>query len=188
MKIPVSQVSSRVDLEKIGFRVIEGSMTFRRTSSPRTERIVGVRKARPEDEELIASIASRTFQHDRFHQDPLIPDEIADRLKSEWVRNFFRGHRGDVMLVCERNETVAGFLLAVSSESNEVVIDLIGTSPEFQNQGVGSALLTGLRDLTGKSIRAGTQFSNLQSVRMYVRHGFMPTSAEWTMHFHRGGC
>lgn len=185
-KTPVSDGVSRVNLEILGFRVVEGSVTFERAPSLIGERLVGVREACPEDEESVALIAQRSFQFDRFHQDPLISDEKANRLKSEWVRNYFRGSRGDLMLVCERDGMVAGFLLAVNNDLRTVVIDLIGTSTEFQKQGVGSELLMGLRDLTGKSIRAGTQFSNLPSVRMYVRHGFLPTRAEWTMHFHRG--
>lgn len=175
----------RANLEALGFCVIEGSLTFEQSANPAAVPLSLVRKVRPEDEEAVALIAGRSFNYDRFHQDPLIAGEVAARLKSEWARNYFRGSRGDVMFVCERRGVIAGFLLAIKCEKSAVVIDLIGTAPEFRGQGVASALLMYLRGWTGGVVRASTQFSNLPSIRMYVRHGFLPTEAAWTMHFHR---
>jgi len=185
VKTSVFEGPFRTNLETLGFCVIEGSLTFEQSSSPAAVPLSLVRKARPEDEEAVALIAGRSFEHDRFHQDPLIASEVADQLKSEWARNYFRGSRGDVMFICERQGVIAGFLLAIKCEKSAVVIDLIGTSPEFRGQGVASALLMYLRGWTSGVIRASTQHSNLSSIRMYVRHGFLPTGSAWTMHFHR---
>ena len=83
-----------------------------------------VRFSNPEDEEVVAKVASESMRQSRFHADPFIADEKADYLKSEWVRNFYRGQRGDQMVVAEFDGQPKGFL-QILEKDDAWIIDLI---------------------------------------------------------------
>jgi len=46
-------------------------------------------------------IAESAFVYSRFHLDPLVPKELANRVKREWIANYVRRQRGERLLVAE---------------------------------------------------------------------------------------
>ena len=80
-------------------RVVDVNVTLRRPAGAPAVPADGVRDAEEADREAVLEIAERDYTVSRFHLDPQVPDERARALKRAWVDNFFRGARGDRLLV-----------------------------------------------------------------------------------------
>jgi len=125
--------------------------------------------------ESIINLAEGNFIYDRFHNDPNISNEIALKIKGQWIENYFIGERGDNCFVILENETKAkGFLLTLIRK-NEVVIDLIAVDKKFRKKGIASKLIKGMINYYRKdysTYSVGTQISNIPSINLYEKCGF----------------
>lgn len=190
-KVDISDIASVAALTETGFRVVDVALTFEghvtRDESPR------VRPATPADREQVEIIAGSCFRFSRFHADPHVADALANRIKANWVGNFFAGQRGDAMLVAEHDGAVAGFIQLLHGANGETIIDLVGVAIESQGHGLGSELVCsaarhGAARLGGTSrVVVGTQAANTRSVRLYESHGLRLASAQYVLHYHRSG-
>lgn len=168
---------------KLGFYVADCAVQLRQeqTLPAQESKTFQVRKATAGDEESVTEIAGQAFRYSRFHLDPGFTREVADRVKREWVRNFFRGQRGDALWVATIEGKVAGFSLMLKREL--WLIDLIAVSPNNQGQGVGSSLILALNREYGP-LDAGTQAANTASLRLYQNAGFFVQSTNFVLHRH----
>ncbi|MDQ7779236.1 MAG: GNAT family N-acetyltransferase [Planctomycetota bacterium] len=176
-------------LQDLGFRLVDTNLVFEKPLDQR-RRAIGRYKARfaeSADESQTVALAGRAFTFSRFHMDPRIGRRAADRLKAEWVRNYFRGRRGDAMVVALVGGKVAAFLLLLRSDDAAFVIDLIAVDRRFRGRGIAAAMIafaeTHCRG--AKRIRAGTQIANMPSIRMYERLGFRVSDADYLFHYHK---
>lgn len=123
----------------------------------------------------IVNLAEKNFIYDRFHNDPNISDEIALKIKGQWIENYFIGERGDNCFVILENESEAkGFLLTLI-QRNEVVIDLIAVDTKFRKKGIATKLIKGMVNYYRKKYSiysVGTQISNIPSINLYEKCGF----------------
>jgi len=178
-----------VYLQAAGFRVVDVSLQFEvNTADISGGEHGGVRAAKPADRDAVWDIAGRAFRYSRFHLDPYFPDEIAGRIKSEWVANWFSGKRGDALLVAEHEDRVVGFLLALVSHG-KTVIDLIAVAPEQAGRGIGQALTRALKITPVGSnvqpvIAVGTQAANIPAARFYEKLGFRLAGVGYVLHHH----
>lgn len=187
-KLKVQHISEVSQLTDAGFRVVDTALTFDGaiSGSPGDR----VRFAEPEDSRAVSRIAGSAFRFSRFHLDPLVPNGIADTIKSAWAANYFEGKRGDGMVVAERNGCVAGFLQLIWSAPDCLVIDLIGVDSAWQGQGIGrDMILYAACHGTGDGrvpagMMVGTQAANAPSVRLYESLGFRLASAQYVLHYH----
>ncbi len=174
-------------LQRQGFIIVVTSVTFETPLPlpPQQASSLVVRHADPEDEEHVVAIARSAFSFDRFHSDPYIPDDIADDIKGEWTRNFFKGRRGDFMIVAQAGDDIAGFLLLLDKD-DVLVIDLIGVAPAHQKKGAGKAMVSYAANSFGSFsvMRVGTQVANTPSVRFYEHLGFRLVAAKHVLHCH----
>jgi ribosomal protein S18 acetylase RimI-like enzyme len=180
-------------LQDLGFRTIDAALTFETVRLAATPADPRVRLARPDDCAAVARLAGHCFVFSRFHLDPAIPKSLANMVKASWAANFFKGQRGDGMVVAEHNGSVAGFLQLLWAGS-VLVIDLIAVAPQSARQGlaramIGFAAAKGTGDGRQPSgFRVGTQAANAPSVRLYESLGFRFTQAQFVLHHHgRGG-
>lgn len=171
-----------------GFRVVDTHIQFEHTGESirgNCDQAINFRYAKPEDEEDVSDIARKTFRYSRFHLDNMIPNKIADDLKSDWARNFFLNKRGDHMIIAECKGEIAGFAqLLVRGES--LIIDLIAVQKKFQGKRIGFQMLLHILDLFSArfSIVVGTQVANIASLRLYENAGFLITSSSYILHYH----
>ena len=173
-------------LQASGFRVIECMITLGQdlagcTTPPQH----GVRLAKREEADEVGAIAAATFRTDRFHADPMIRNDAADRLKAAWARNSVAG-RADAVFVTEADGQITGFN-ACMLRNDAAVIDLIGVKPAFQGRRIGHALVNAsLLHYIGKAARmiVGTQSANTASLRLYQSCGFRIESSALTLHAH----
>jgi ribosomal protein S18 acetylase RimI-like enzyme len=173
-----------------GFAVVDVNLTFarRRDAPAASSSGVVVEPAGPEQGEELLDIAGRCFRFSRFHLDPILPNELADRVKREWVQSYVDGNRGVELLAAVDNARPVGFLAVLESRGARI-IDLVGVSPEAQGRGAGRALVCAFVDRhasTERELRVGTQVANVPSIRLYERLGFSLIAAAYVLHLHRG--
>jgi dTDP-4-amino-4,6-dideoxy-D-galactose acyltransferase len=185
VKVGADDIARVGSLEAAGFRTIDVNVTFRRDAGqpvPASE--LETRYARADDRAAVAAIAQRHVSVSRFHLDPQIPDEVATTIKRDWAENFFRGARGDRMLVVERGGEVVGFELVLDTDAGSI-IDLIAVTAPQRGHGAGSALVSGLIASRPECpVLVGTQVSNIGAMRFYERLGFTAAGAQFVLHRH----
>jgi GNAT superfamily N-acetyltransferase len=179
-RVPADDVARLLHLQVAGMRVVNVTLTLRRESDEvPVDGGFEVREATAGDTELL-DIAERAFTRDRFHADPEIPDEVADRIKRDWVDAYLRGERGDRLLVAERDGRPAGFLAEMVRDGVSV-IELIGVAPEARGSGAGAALVAA----TPAPSEVGTQAANVGATRFYERLGYVAARTAFDLHLHR---
>lgn len=186
-KVPVSALDELRVVESIGFRVVDTNVTFEGEMREMEPTGLGacVRVAAVADEPAVVALARRSFRNSRFHQDASIGIDVADRLKSEWARAFFRGSRGDVMFAADLDGTVAAFALALRASDGAAVIDLIAVDQAHRGRGIaGRLVVAAARSLRSTWLRAGTQLTNFGAIRCYGRLGLRASRTECVLHFH----
>ena len=169
-----------------GFNLINTAISLGRIGPTQTPRnIFDVRLARKEDAPLVTKIAGRVFTFDRFHADPEIPNDIADRIKANWAENYFRGQRGEWMIVGYLNGRVAGFLQLLKKNSH-VVIDLIGVDKQARGTGLAAKMIAYSTTVSQSQVpmKVGTQLTNTPSIRFYEALGFKIEAAYHEFHCH----
>lgn len=173
-------------LEHAGFRVVDVNMTLERDGWAGLASTGVVAPATPDQHGELLRIAGSCFRYSRFHLDPLIPRELADRVKREWVRSYVEGTRGVELLAAEHEGRPAGFLAVLEARDGARVIDLVGVASDAQSRGVGEALVTAFaqRHGEGRTLRVGTQAANIPSLRLYEKLGFRIASAHYVLHCH----
>ena len=201
IRLPESALAALHAVEAVGFRIIESFLTFSRKTVREIPFVHSeireggsdfqVRLARPDEMEIVASIAYRAFQSFRLRIDPQITESRARHSRREWVRNGFKG-RAEAIYVAESERHIVGFVLLRSKTGMRKTgeIELIGVEPGFHGRGIGKALVAqAIRHYQGKTskIHVGTQAKNLRAVGLYTRMGFSVVGSEFSFHRHSDG-
>jgi len=191
-KIPTDAIGSIHWLEDNDFRLIDTNVTLKKSiltrpaKTPDVQTNTVIRFAKPEDRTNVMALAGSSFSRSRFHLDPKIPDATADKIKAEWAGNFFRGDRGDAMVVAETNGDIVGFLQLLH-KGRSLTIDLIATAATARGKGLGRAMIDyaerSMPDLD--EINVGTQLANGGSLIFYQSLGFRLQQAAYVFHNHR---
>ncbi len=194
-KISTEQVSLLYQLSKLGFYPVDVNVTFelecdRVTNLSPLKTKYTIKEIASGEEQQVVNIARTCFRYSRFHLDPAVNNEIADRIKSEWVFNYIRKQRGDRLFVASMEEKTVGFLAAIVSEKQGKkigIIDLIGIDRQYQRQGIGQELSKFFRVYYQEDcnrLRVGTQVANIASQRLYQKVGFSLSQSQYVLHKH----
>ena len=188
-KVPTDEHTAHLHLQQKGFQVIDVSLQYQ--GKPKLFELskadYSVRQATNTDETTVCEIASEEFLLNRFHQDPRIPISVAKKIKQDWVANYFRGHRGDVLLVVTFQDEICGFLL-LNTQENRFVIDLIAVKNCFRQRGVAKHLISYAWQHHRKSaqeIHVGTQISNKGSMLLYSKMDLKLSATNYLLHLHQ---
>ena len=186
-RVSSRDVTTAQGLEAQGFRLVDTNVTLEMDASQlMAAASVSARLARPADAQAVEQIARFSFEVSRFHLDPLLPPGLANEIKAQWAANFFRGQRGDFMVVAEAQGQVAGFLQLLTAPESVLVIDLVAVARQFRGQGLGAAMIRYAARNCGAParVRVGTQIANVESLSLYQRLGFRITAAAYVFHLH----
>jgi ribosomal protein S18 acetylase RimI-like enzyme len=187
-RVPTAEVRLAHLLEDAGFRLVDTGITLEAATVAGTARpsSAAARLARAGDETAVAEIARTAFRYSRFHLDPRIPAALANEIKREWAVNYFRGRRGDYMVVAERSSSVAGFLQLLAGKGGTLTIDLIAVAEAQRGQGLASDMIRFAARECGAParLRVGTQAANVASLRLYERLGFTVAGTSHVFHLH----
>lgn len=185
-KVPVADVARVRRLGAAGFSVVDTNVTLAFDACDNLSQAndaVGV--VRPEERDAVLDVAGSCFRTSRFHLDPAIPDELADRVKRAWVASYFDGSRGLELLVARDGERPVGFLAVLETEDGARAIDLVGVARAAQGRGFGRALVAEfVRRHAGRELLVGTQVANVRSLELYRRAGFGIVRASYVLHRH----
>ncbi|MEO5365268.1 MAG: GNAT family N-acetyltransferase [Magnetococcus sp. WYHC-3] len=190
-KLPCESLNTLDGLQKLGFSLVDTLVTFEApwpccgavTPLPPGVRL---RPARGDDSLAVQQIAVASLANSRFYADPKLGAEQGATVQRAWAANFFRGGRGDHMVVAEFEGTAVGFNLLLA-RSPRMVIDLIAVDQAWQGQGLGQALIQWCEiNLSGfDRWSITTQLANRQAVRFYERLGGRLVGALHVLHWHR---
>lgn len=188
-KIPTDRIAAVQALQAEGFGIVDTNLIFRAPAAPIAAAAPeAIRAARPEDRPAVGDVAARSFRFSRFHLDPAFPTALANRIKREWVENYFAGKRGDAMVVAESEGRMVGFLQALRHDS-ALIIDLVAVSSEAARRGLARRMIaylaTGMDGTVPDSLLVGTQAANIASCRLYEALGFRLESSAYVMHRHQ---
>jgi ribosomal protein S18 acetylase RimI-like enzyme len=185
-RVPAAEIGKANALAAVGFRIVDTGVTLERGKAGQAANGgIAVRAAVPQDRAAVADIARHSFKFSRFHLDPLIPHSLADEIKAQWAENFFRGRRGDAMVVAEAGGKLAGFLQLLRADDGALVIDLIAVDAGQRGNGIGAAMIAWAADhSSGSCMRVGTQAANVDSLRFYENLGFRTVATAYVMHLH----
>lgn len=187
-KVPAVAVSAIKFLETLGFNLVDTKVVFEKPITPASEFSChcAVRFAIPEDKNQAVELAKKSFVYSRFHQDSAIPDVVANTIKAEWVANYFAGKRGDEMVVALVDETVFGFLLLIRGSKGDLIIDLIAVDGSQRRKGIASDMIAYAESRCSDCSRmvAGTQVTNIPSIRLYEKLGFRISASQYVFHYH----
>ncbi len=147
------------------------------------------RLAVEDDAWQVGRISEQVFKLDRFHNDPFIPTEMADKLHGEWGRNSVRRIAADETIIGLDNEgKVSGFVTCKLNRGTYEglgkfvgTIVLVGTAPEAQGQGLGKAMIAHAMNWFLQSgcdlVEVGTQRNNHAAAGLYQKLGFKQTDS-----------
>lgn len=190
-KIPTHDVATCALVARAGFTIVDTNITLEYiNNSLYAIPSVIVEEAQAAQFKQLQDIASCCFQYSRFHLDPLFPNELANLVKRRWVENYCNRSRGAALYAARIGDSVVGFLAALTIDAankNIAVIDLMGVSPKYQRQGVGTALVRHFIDSwSGRAdkLRVGTQVANTFSLKFYQRCGFEFAESSYVFHAH----
>ncbi|HEX7878508.1 MAG TPA: GNAT family N-acetyltransferase [Candidatus Eisenbacteria bacterium] len=193
----LKHLSARVDsrelpvlqaLERNGFELVDAILRFSLDASewggaPALPAGVKLRDAVESDVEVLGALSAKGFLYDRFHNDPMLADGVADRVHAAWLANAVRGKAGDGVLVAEVDGRPAGFfILALDKLAGETLGKTIGTlvlitvDGTLRRRGVALALSLGsidwLKERGADRFEVGTQLANVPAANVYLKAGF----------------
>jgi len=133
------------------------------------------REANKKDISQLKKICLENTSNSRFFNDLKLPLKFRKFFRAEWLLNYFKKKRGDILIVaCDKNK-VLGFILMLK-KSFGLQIDLIVSSKKYQNKKVGTSLINYVNNNYLKKndvIRAGTQMDNIKANKIYKKIGFI---------------
>jgi ribosomal protein S18 acetylase RimI-like enzyme len=190
-RVAAADTAGVESLQSAGFCVVDMGLTLDAEHLEASTNPAIVRFAVPDDRARVEAIAGSSFKFSRFHLDPHLPRTLADRVKATWAGNWFRGARGDGMIVAEHPKgSVAGFLQLLWAPGERLVIDLIAVEPGSTRKGLARAMI-GFAQARGtgdarrpRGMIVGTQAANIASLRLYESLGFRLRDAKFVLHHH----
>lgn len=190
-RLPTAAVQGCVALTNAGFAVIDTGVTLAWAGSEEPARArVQVQVAGPEQHERILGIAATGFRWSRFHLDPRISTQLANRIKRRWIESYVQGKRGSLLYVAVIDGAPVGFLAVIEATVENrpaAIIDLLGVDPDHEGRGVGSALVhtfVSAWQSPGRELRVSTQAANIRSLGFYERQGFRIVETSYALHAH----
>lgn len=191
VKLPADAgVEELMLLRSHGFDVVDTAVTLERPRDDEEESpsLCALRTARIADEPAVVRLARMALTTSRFHRDLLVGEARAERVKEAWVRNYFVGTRGEVMIVAPASDQsqADGFLLAVAGRDGAMVTDLVAVAPHARRRGLCRAMTIAAQAHfpDAARLRVGTQGSNHGSIAAYRRIGFEIVRTELVLHAH----
>lgn len=189
-KVPTDSIRSIHWLEGQDFRLVDTGITLQREVLNQGQRLLTtkgfcVRFAMPADKAGVIAIARRVFSQSRFHLDPKISNSTANKIKADWAGNFFKGKRGDHMIVVECERNIVGFLQLLH-QGDALVIDLIATDDSVRGQGIGRAMVAYAEESISDvaQVVLGTQLANQGALNFYHSLDFRMQQSVHVFHRH----
>ena len=148
---------------------------------------IDCREVKKEDISQLKKICLEDTSNSRFFNDLRLPVKFRKNFRAEWLLNYFKKKRGDILIVAYNKNKVLGFILMLKKNFG-LQIDLIVSSKKYQNKKVGTSLINYVNNNYLKKkdlIRAGTQFDNIKAKKIYKKIVFIKKKiSSYIYHLH----
>tara|TARA_B100000029_G_scaffold506476_1_gene589297 strand:+ start:141 stop:830 length:690 start_codon:yes stop_codon:yes gene_type:complete len=175
---------SKLLKEKIKASLICKQITFKKKYKKNSDNTKNCRLVRKFDLKPLRNISLENSSNSHFVQDKRLPYNFRKKFRFNWLNNFFKKKRGDLLVVYEK-KNIFGFIMLIIKK-NTYVIDLIVTSKKKRKLGVARSLINFINNNYLKkkksSIIAGTQSNNLSAIKLYNKMGFKKIREEYVYH------
>lgn len=127
------------------------------------------------DIDSVKSIASTQFNHGRFFEDPMIPEEVAKLRNSNWIDDLSKKSN---ILVGEKDGVVFGFM-AFKSKENITNLELGGVDSKYSHLAYSFwyRIFEYLKDKEIISVNAMISSHNLNVINLYSYFDFKFTNS-----------
>ncbi len=176
-------------LQRVGFNVVETTFSpvFSGKLGEAKRSEFAVRTSSDDELEDIMGLAREAFTVSRFHNDPHIPDEMANLRFANWVKNAASSDSQVLLsIVNTSNELVAFFISETSNE--EAYWHLTAIAPAFRGRGlameVWQSVMRVQSELGVQRFRTTISSANLPVVNLYPRLGFRFENPQTSLHLH----
>lgn len=140
------------------------------------------------DLDELEHIAQVSFEFERYHIDPRLSSEYANRRYSKWVNNSYYDGVQDLYKVMHGEEIVA-FFITENRDANHVYWHLTALAPRRRRQGYGYRVwmaMLNYHKLHGcRFVNTTISVRNLPVLNLYSKLNFRFESPEMTFHWLR---
>jgi ribosomal protein S18 acetylase RimI-like enzyme len=173
--------------ENLKVKLASTMVTYERKFVENKKVYIDCRKAKKKDIPQLKKICLEDSSNSRFFNDISLPLKFRKTYRAEWILNFFKKKRGDILIIAFKKKKIIGFI-SMLKKSFGLQIDLIASSKKFQNKKVGTSLINYINNNYLKKdniIKAGTQLDNFKANKIYRKLGFIKKKPKFHVyHFH----
>jgi RimJ/RimL family protein N-acetyltransferase len=177
------------ELQRVGFRVVETTFSpafvGRLVDTNPSEFVV--RTANSQELPSIMNVAHDAFTVSRFHNDPYIPDAMANRRYENWVRSTASSGSQELLSIVDSNNELVGFFISETTD-NEAYWHLTALARPFRGRGLAADVwktVMKFQSLLGVTrFRTTISGANMPVVNLYPRLGFRLENPQTSLHLH----
>jgi RimJ/RimL family protein N-acetyltransferase len=177
-RVPAERLADSMFLEERGFRFVELNYLPRLTGLQElhtSDEGIEVALAEDSDRAPLKEMATHTFRHGRFHQDPRIDPRLGDRRYGVWLDNAFASAHQRV-LKCSRDGDLVGFFVVEYPEQGHCYWSLNALAPGLGGRGLGKrvwrSMLHWHRAEGAHTVSTSISSHNVAVLNLYVALGF----------------
>jgi RimJ/RimL family protein N-acetyltransferase len=176
-------------LQTVGFRVVETTFSpaFVGRLGDRNPTEFVVRTATSQELQSIITVARDAFTVSRFHNDPFIPDAMANRRYENWVRSTESSESQELLSIVNANDELVGFFISEIAD-NEAYWHLTALARPFRGRGLAPEVWKTVMQFQSKlgvtSFRTTISGANMPVVNLYPRLGFRLENPQTSLHLH----
>ena len=174
-RVSAQDISLQQNLQQLGFRLVEGEITFLLDLAKKTPYQTACQPATTQDLSELKALFGSAFPHSRFRA-PWFSAEENQRFYQTWIENAVKGSFDDLCLIkrTQNHQLQGGVSLRLLAE-NVAQIGLLAVAPEFRRTGVGQQLLKAAVDWAisqqADQLKIVTQLHNLAAIQLYQQAG-----------------
>ena len=194
-KVDVSDLTSVHALESNGFRLMDTLTNWIFRPSMRTPLVktkLEIRDFQKKDLKPLTALAAKSFSRNRFYLDPSLSNIKADKLYSQWVKNYCLDRSGASRVnVAEKNSGFAGFIVYRLNKELEKISGykvigrgLMAVDPKAKGSAV--ALIGSItRDVLAgyDCAELDCLINNFEVIRIYQKFNCEIVGAQHTFHY-----
>jgi GNAT superfamily N-acetyltransferase len=189
----VDQLQTVQAMEREGFSLMDTLVYYVRnllsTPIPKDAGEIPVRPFLPGEEAKIEAVAADSFRgyFGHYHADSRLDPVKCDEAYVSWaLRSCLSREAADEVLVADSSGRIVGFSTLRMNDSEEGEGVLFCVAPSAQGRGIGrSIMIHGMEWCVSKAAKRmiiSTQITNVAIQKVWIRLGFEPSHAYYTLH------
>ncbi|QLB17075.1 histone acetyltransferase [Mannheimia varigena] len=186
-KVPAEDVAQIEQLQQQGFQFVEGEIEFALELANFSPKMTACTPAELAALTELKSLFGSAFPNSRFRP-PYFSLQENQRFYQKWIEAAVKGEFDDICLVQKNAQgQIQGGVTVRLEQHQHAKIGLLTIAPNFQKQGIGSALLNAAaswaKQQNVKQLNIATQTNNLAAIRLYQRAGASIQAVNYWFYF-----